>query len=156
MNEIDNEGLWIRKSGCCAPTFLGVSICYWCSYKTLNNQQYLCNKSLTPICLYKYIFIHTQDIELYPLYRKMVGLSVYLSTHKAIKLYPLYRTLVGLSMYLSTHKAIKLYPLYRTIVGLSVYLSTHKAIKLYPLYRTIVGLSVYLSTHKAIRLYPLY
>ena len=90
----------------------------------------------------KCVFIHPQDIKLYPLYRTLVGLSMYLSTHKTIKHYPLYRTMVGLSVYLSTHKAINLYPLYWTMVGLSMYLSTHIAIRLYTLYRAMVVLTV--------------
>jgi len=123
--------------------------------------------------VFKYVFIFTQSFyrtlvglsvylsthkatRLYPLYRTLVGLSVYLPTHRAIRLYLLYRTLVGLSVYLYTHKAIRLYPLYRILVGLSVYLPTHTPIRVYTLYRTLVGLSVYLYTHKAIRLYPLY
>ena len=54
----------------------------------------------TPICLFKCIFIHTHVIKLYPLYQTLLGLNMYLSTHKAIKHYPLYRTLVGISVYL--------------------------------------------------------
>jgi len=49
-----------------------------------------------------------------------ISLSVYINTHKVIELYPLYRILVGLSIYLSTLKAIKHYPLYRTMVALTV------------------------------------
>ena len=93
------------------------------------------------------------DIELFPLYRILVGLSVYLATQSFQTLYPLTNT--G-NVYLSTHKAVNLYPLNRTLVGLSMYLSTHKAITLYPLYRKLVGLSVYLFTHKAINFCPLY
>ena len=48
-------------------------------------------------------------IKLYTLYIAMVVLiSDYISKNKAIKLYPLYQTMVGLSMYLSTHKDIRL------------------------------------------------
>ena len=50
----------------------------------------------------------------------MVGLSVYLSTHKSFNQYPLYRTMEGLSMHLLTHKAIELYTLYRALVSLTV------------------------------------
>ena len=97
---------------------------------------YVCNKCLTSIFLYKCIFIHTQAIKFYPLYRTLVGLSMYLLTNKAIKHYPLYQILVGVCVCLSTHKAINLYPLYRTMVNLSMYLSTHKA------YRTLYILSI--------------
>ena len=64
---------------------------------------HVCFKCLTPICLFKWIFIHTQVIKHYHLYRTLVGLNMYLSTHKAIKHYPPYRTLVGISVYLSIH-----------------------------------------------------
>ena len=56
----------------------------------------------------------------YILYRTLVGLSVFLSTHKTINLYTLYRTMVGLSMYLPTYKTNRLYTLYRKMVSLNV------------------------------------
>ena len=47
------------------------------------------------------------------------------STHNDIELYPLYQILDGLSVYLFSHKAFKHYPLYRTLEGLSAGVSTH-------------------------------
>ena len=55
-----------------------------------------CNKCLTPIFLYKFIFIHTQNYQTLSSLPNTGRSSMYLSTHKAIKHYPLYRTLVGL------------------------------------------------------------
>ena len=90
------------------------------------------------------------NIELCPLYRILVGLSIVCTAYvcmyvcsKLSNIYTLYQTLVGLYVYLSTYKAINLYPLYRTIVGLSMYFSTQKAIELYTHYRAMVSLTVY-------------
>ena len=65
-------------------------------YVFIETQSYQTLSSLPNTGRSKYVFIHTQSYQtLSPLSNNGIGLSMHLSTHKAIRLYTLYRAVVN-------------------------------------------------------------
>ena len=80
----------------------------------IHKQSYQTLPSLPNTGRSKCISVYTQSYQSLSPLPNTGGSNVYLPTHKAIKHYPLYRTLVGISLYLSTQSYRTLSPIPNT------------------------------------------